>query len=122
MKESSSLQPGHTKTRSFDNYNDKGHTERARRVAVITGSGKGIGRSIALEFAKAGYAVMINDLEHEEQLKSTAEEISGVIGDNRVGYVIGDVSLEQTSISLIGQTIKKFGRIDVLIKRVLIIS
>ena len=58
---------------------------------------------------------MINDLEREEELKSTADEISKIIGDNRVGYVIGDVSLEQASISLIEQTIKKFGRIDVLI-------
>jgi 3-oxoacyl-[acyl-carrier protein] reductase len=47
-----------------------------KRVAVITGSGKGMGRAIAMEFAKAGYYVMINDLEQEEELKHTAEEIS----------------------------------------------
>ena len=59
---------------------------------------------------------MINDLEQEEELKSTAEEISKIIGDNtRVGYVIGDVSQEEISVSLIEQTIKKFQRIDVLI-------
>ncbi len=45
-----------------------------------------------------------NDLEQEEELKSTAEEISNVIGDNRVVYVIGDVSLEEASISSIEQT------------------
>src|SRR5207302_5967737 len=67
-------------------------------------------------FAKAGYCVMIKDLEQEEELKSTAEEISKIIGDNtRVGYVIGDVSQEEISVSLIEQTIKKFQRIDVLI-------
>ncbi|HYT42488.1 MAG TPA: hypothetical protein VEP90_09085 [Methylomirabilota bacterium] len=55
---------------------------------------------------------MINDLEQEEELKSTAEEISKIIGDNsRVGYVIGDVSQEEISVSLIEQTIKKFQRI-----------
>jgi glucose 1-dehydrogenase len=98
-----------------DKYTDKGNNRR-RRVTVITGSGKGIGKSIALEFAKAGYCVMINDLEQEELLKSTAEEISKIIGDNtRVGYVIGDVSQEEISVSLIEQTIKKFQRIDVLI-------
>ena len=42
----------------------------------MTGSAKGIGKSIALEFAKAGYYVMINDLEQEEDLKHAAEEIS----------------------------------------------
>ena len=98
-----------------DKYTDNKNNRR-RRVAVITGSGKGIGKSIALEFAKAGYCVMINDLEQEELLKSTAEEISKIIGDNtRVGYVIGDVSQEEISVSLIEQTIKKFQRIDVLI-------
>ena len=98
-----------------DKYTDNKNNGR-RRVAVITGSGKGIGKSIALEFAKAGYCVMINDLEQEEELKSTAQEISKIIGDNtRVGYVIGDVSQEEISVSLIEQTIKKFQRIDVLI-------
>ena len=32
------------------------------RVAIITGSGSGIGRAIALKFAKTGYAVLINDI------------------------------------------------------------
>ncbi len=97
-----------------DKYTD--NNDHKRRVTVITGSGKGIGKSIALEFAKAGYCVMINDLEQEELLKSTAEEISKIIGDNtRVGYVVGDVSQEEISVSLIEQTIKKFQRIDVLI-------
>src|SRR6266704_1898148 len=97
-----------------DKYTD--NNDHKRRVTVITGSGKGIGKSIALEFAKAGYCIMINDLEQEELLKSTAEEISKIIGDNtRVGYVVGDVSQEEISVSLIEQTIKKFQRIDVLI-------
>jgi glucose 1-dehydrogenase len=84
----------------------------------VTGSAKGIGKAIALEFAKAGYYVMINDLEQEEDLKHVAEEISKLAGDYynvRVAYFIGDVSEEQTSISLISQTIKRFGRLDVLI-------
>jgi glucose 1-dehydrogenase len=91
-----------------------------KRVAVITGSGKGMGRAIAMEFAKAGYYVMINDLEQEEELKHTAEEISKKIDDNdnnnnKVAYVVGDVSQEQIAISLIEETMRRFGRIDALI-------
>lgn len=35
--------------------------------------------------------------------------------NNKVAYVVGDVSEEQTAITLIGDTIRRFGRIDVLI-------
>ena len=44
------------------------NNNKRKRVLVITGSGKGIGRTIATEFAKAGYYVMINDFEKEEHL------------------------------------------------------
>jgi NAD(P)-dependent dehydrogenase (short-subunit alcohol dehydrogenase family) len=47
-------------------YNDS----LRKRVVVITGSGRGIGRAIATEFAKSGHYTMINDLEEEEELKS----------------------------------------------------
>lgn len=48
--------------KSDDNNN------RKRRVVIVTGSGKGIGEAIAMEFAKAGYYVMINDFEKEKHL------------------------------------------------------
>ncbi len=95
------------------------NNNKRKRVLVITGSGKGIGRTIATEFAKAGYYVMINDLEQEEELKHTAKEISKIIDDNnndsKVAYVVGDVSEEQTAVALIEETVRRFGRIDVLI-------
>ena len=99
-----------------DKYEDKNNR---KRVLVITGSGKGIGKATATQFAKAGYYVMINDLEQEEELKHTAKEISKIINDNsnnnKVAYIVGDVSEEQTAIALIEETVRRFGRIDVLI-------
>jgi len=97
------------------------NNNRRRRVVIVTDSGRGIGKAIAMEFAKAGYYVMMNDFEQEEELKRTAEEISKLVAEdkeknnNRVAYVVGDISQEQISISLIEETIKRFGRIDILI-------
>jgi glucose 1-dehydrogenase len=101
--------------------NSDNNNNRKRRVVIVTGSGKGIGKAIAMEFAKAGYYVMINDFEKEEELKRTAEEISKTVSDdkdnnnNKIAYFIGDISQERISISLIEETIRRFGRIDVLI-------
>jgi glucose 1-dehydrogenase len=87
------------------------------RVVVVTGSGGDIGKATAIEFAKVGYCVMMNDLEQEEQFKNTVEEISKVTGsnNNKISYFIGDVSQETISLRLIEETMKRFGRIDVLI-------
>jgi glucose 1-dehydrogenase len=90
-----------------------------KRVVVVTGSGRGIGRAVATEFAKSGYHTMINDLEQEDEIKLTAEEISKKIGDNnnnnKVAYFVGDVSEEKNAVALIEETTKRFGRIDTLV-------
>ncbi len=55
--------------------NDKG-----RRVVVIVGAGKGFGKSVAEEFAKADYCVLLNSLDDKE-LKIAADDISNSIND-----------------------------------------
>jgi glucose 1-dehydrogenase len=85
------------------------------RVAVITGSSKGIGKAIAMEFAKAGYSVVLN-ARTEEELKRSADDISKSIKDsNRVISIPGDISQEHVCVSLIESTVKQFGRIDVMV-------
>jgi glucose 1-dehydrogenase len=86
-----------------------------RRVAVVTGSSKGIGKAIATEFANAGYSVVIN-ARNEEELKQAAEDIPKYIkGGGNIVSVPGDISQEPVCISLIESTVKQFGRIDVLV-------
>src|SRR5919204_385779 len=89
--------------------NKNKNNDNNTRTAIITGSCKGIGKAIAMEFAKARYHVMINDFEEEGELKRTAYEISKAIGDSnnnnnnpRVAYFVGDVSEEQITISMSG--------------------
>ena len=86
------------------------------RVAVITGSSKGIGKAIALEFASKGYNVVLNARD-ERELSEALNDIRKSLEGNkeRVTYLAGDISQENVCTSLIDHTIKTFGRIDVLV-------
>jgi glucose 1-dehydrogenase len=85
------------------------------RVAVVTGSSKGIGKAIATEFANAGYSVVIN-ARNEEELRQAAEDISKSIKhDRKVISIPGDISQEPVCITLIESAFKQLGRIDVLV-------
>jgi glucose 1-dehydrogenase len=90
-------------------------SNNSERVAVVTGSSKGIGKAIATEFANAGYSVVIN-ARNEEELRRAAEDISKSIKDGgKVISIPGDISQEHLCISLIDGAVKQFGRIDVLV-------
>src|SRR5215207_10788486 len=95
---------------------DNVHNEESRRVAVITGSSKGIGKAIAMEFAKEGYKIVLNARD-EKEVSEAVNDIKKTIGttEERVTYLAGDISQENICSSLIEHTIKMFGRIDVLV-------
>jgi len=85
------------------------------KVAVVTGSSRGIGKAIAKEFAKNGYSVVLNSRD-EQDLSRAAQDIDKEIGDNNViSYVPGDVSQEHVCKSLIEEAVKRFGRLDALV-------
>jgi NAD(P)-dependent dehydrogenase (short-subunit alcohol dehydrogenase family) len=92
--------------------------DSSKRVAVVTGSCRSIGQAIALEFAKEGYCVAINGVD-ESALDNAAENIARAISgkdeDSRMISFAGDISSEEIAESLVEQTIRKYGRIDVLI-------
>lgn len=86
-----------------------------KRVVVITGSSRGIGKAIAKEFAKNNYSVLLNARD-EKELIETVREIKNEISDpSQVAYLTGDISEEKICISLIEEAINKFGRINVLV-------
>jgi glucose 1-dehydrogenase len=96
-------------------------TENARhegveKVAVVTGSSKGIGKAIAIEFAKEGYKVALNARD-ENELSEAVNDVKKTTGGNekQITYLAGDISRENICSSLIEHTVKTFGRIDVLV-------
>ena len=91
------------------------YNNNQKRVVVITGSSRGIGKAIAKEFAKNNYSILLNARD-EKELIETVEEIKKDIGDpNQVTYLTGDISEEKICISLIEEAINKFGKINVLV-------
>ncbi len=84
------------------------------KTVLVTGSAKGIGKAIIIEFAKHGYNVAINYLtsEHEAlDLKNTVEKLYGT----QAIVVKADISKEEEVINMVDTTVKKFGKINVLV-------
>jgi 3-oxoacyl-[acyl-carrier protein] reductase len=82
------------------------------KVAVVTGSARGIGRAIALELARQGADVVISDVE-EPQAGSTAEDVTKM--GRRSSAVRCDVSNRDEVEALVQQTVEQFGKLDIFI-------
>ena len=83
------------------------------KVAVVTGAARGIGKAIALEFAKEGADVAFTDLVIDDNGKATEAEIAA-LGVKAKGYASNAANFEETH-AVIDQIIKDFGRIDILV-------
>jgi 3-hydroxybutyrate dehydrogenase len=82
------------------------------RVALITGSTSGIGKAIATAFAAAGYDVMFHGLEKNgSQIAETIGEKNGV----KTAFSNANLKEPQSILGLVEDTVKTFGKIDVLI-------
>lgn len=88
-----------------------GRQRLAGKVAVITGAGSGMGRAAAMEFLRQGACVAISDIDGAALLGAVA---SGKrISPNIIG-VETDMTAERDCERLIDETVKAFGRVDVL--------
>jgi 3-oxoacyl-[acyl-carrier protein] reductase len=82
------------------------------KVAVVTGSGRGIGRSIALGFAREGAIVVVNAL-HDEHSQTVKKEIESMGGKAMVAT--GDVSRGDVVREIFSLVRKEFGGLDILV-------
>jgi NAD(P)-dependent dehydrogenase (short-subunit alcohol dehydrogenase family) len=82
------------------------------RVALLTGGGKGIGIHYAKRLATEGARLMIADI---ADAKDLAAEIARQHGANSVASSIADVSDEGAVKKLVGDTVERFGKIDILV-------
>jgi enoyl-[acyl-carrier protein] reductase III len=85
----------------------------ANKIAVITGSGRGIGRAIALHFARLGADVVVNFFRNRQPAKDTAAEIERL--GRKALVVKADVGEPEGIDTLIDATRQAFGGLDILI-------
>ena len=83
------------------------------KVAIITGSGRGIGRAIALKYAQEGADVVITDLKIDESVEAFVRELEA-LGVRAKAYASNAADFEAAH-QLVEQVVKDFGRIDILV-------
>jgi glucose 1-dehydrogenase len=83
------------------------------KVAIVTGAGSGIGRAVAIEFAREGARVVVNDHRGDGMGEETIAAIRTAGGDAL--YVHADVSREEDVETLIRRTLEVYGKLDVLV-------
>ena len=83
------------------------------KTALVTGAGRGIGKSIAMHFAKEGANIAFTDLKIDENVKATEEEIAA-LGVKVKGYASNAADFDDTH-KVVEQIKEDFGVIDILV-------
>ncbi|MBU2553730.1 MAG: 3-oxoacyl-[acyl-carrier-protein] reductase [Bacteroidetes bacterium] len=85
----------------------------AGKTALITGASRGIGKAIAIKFASEGANIAFSDLNHDENMLQTEQELLAM-GVKAKGYASNAASYEDSE-NLINQVVEEFGTIDILV-------
>ena len=83
------------------------------KTALITGASRGIGKAIAMAYARQGADVAFSDLKRDENMENVEQELSG-LGVKAKGYA-SDASSLEASEKLVEDVIADFGSIDILV-------
>ncbi|PSB28893.1 SDR family oxidoreductase [Chlorogloea sp. CCALA 695] len=91
----------------------RGSGKLAGKVALITGGDSGIGRAVAIAFAKEGADVAIAYLNEHDDAKETKQLVEAQ--NRRAVTIAGDIGNESFCQQLVEQTVGEFGKLDILI-------
>lgn len=91
----------------------KGSGRLEKKIALITGADSGIGRAVAIAFAREGADVAIAYLEEHEDARETARWVEQA--GRQCLLLPGDLAQRDVCLDLVDKTVQRFGRIDVLV-------
>jgi 3-oxoacyl-[acyl-carrier protein] reductase len=87
--------------------------DKKRKVAIITGAGRGIGRGIAIQLARAGWTIVINDIGNPDPPAETLELIRQEGSEGVV--VLANITIEADRQKILEEALGKYGQIDLLV-------
>jgi NAD(P)-dependent dehydrogenase (short-subunit alcohol dehydrogenase family) len=91
----------------------RGSGKLTGRKAIITGGDSGIGRAVAIAFAREGADVLISYLNEHEDAKETAKYIDEA--GRKAVLVPGDIQSEEHCKQLVDRAVQEFGQLDILV-------
>jgi len=97
----------------FDDSKYKGSDKLKDKVAIITGGDSGLGRAVAVRYVKEGAKVVIPYLDEHKDAKELKNYLDSLGGESL--FLSGDIKDKKFCKYIIDETLKKFGKIDILI-------
>ena len=91
----------------------------ADKVAIVTGAGRGLGRAIAYRLASEGARVMVDDV-NLDAAQRVVERIVEAGGE--AWPVVADVSIEAQVRDMVGETLERYDRIDILVNNATVVK
>lgn len=91
----------------------KGNGKLEGKVALITGADSGIGRAVAIAFAREGAYIVISYLSEDEDAEETAKWVEEA--GSKAIVVPGDITSESHCNAIVEQTLRELGGIDILV-------
>ena len=115
--QSQSKQPAHehemTPSPIYDRDSYKGSDKLKGKIALITGGDSGIGRAVAVLYAKEGASVAISYLDEQKDAEKTKQEVEAL--GQKCLLLPGDISSETFCQEVVQKTVDEFGQLDILV-------
>lgn len=89
--------------------------ELSGKTAIITGAGRGLGRSMALALACAGANVVITAARNKREIDAVAEEAAQIPTPGKIRPMLADAANEANCQRVVNETVREFGGVHVLI-------